>query len=424
MRLVLVTACLCCATTAAATEAEDLALAWSLLDSGKTDEAIDAYTRVAKQYPASLDPWLGLSWANIVAARWVAAEEACQRALAIAPKDTFARARLALVKYATGRFGEARPLYEALLAENPSDRELTLGLGLTLVRLGETARGRALCASVAAVDGDTRPADCQRLDTTRPVRIAIGAYGTYLRDPAPWNVKDVKGATVTLGVEWPYRVGLWLGTSFVHSELRYGSSNYWSVTPILGLYLGRGRWTGTLSGGVLLSSSDTNNQTGVVTLGVGIQHDVFGGKLDLAVSAHSDLVTFQARPRFEVSLLSGRLRLSLGPDLLVLKSATSTVSSAILFSGQLGLTWAPRGDLELRLVGWGGPRRAFVEDEGLTMYTSDVRFIGGYRVGATYWPVPNVGLELEFRHDIGDETSGESRTFHRVGATLGIRTSF
>jgi hypothetical protein len=121
---------------------DDRARARTLFESGRFEEARDAYLRIVTADPSDADALTDLGTVLLRTGYREAARTTYERAAALAPGRATAHANLANVLFALGRYDEARARYEAALACDPGSNAAHQGLSYTLVRLGRDAEVR------------------------------------------------------------------------------------------------------------------------------------------------------------------------------------------------------------------------------------------------------------------------------------------
>jgi len=98
--------------------------AWDALASGRSAAAAEAFRQALESDPTNARSWLGAGMAAALERRDDAARTALERALALDPRLTRARALLGQVLRRSGDLTGAIRTYEQLLAEAPDDREI------------------------------------------------------------------------------------------------------------------------------------------------------------------------------------------------------------------------------------------------------------------------------------------------------------
>lgn len=402
-----------------------LADAWTSLHAGRWDKAAAGYTRAAELQPASEDAWLGLQLAHMSAKRWTEAAEAGQRALDLNPKSYWARSRQAYVLYMRGELRSARELYAQVLEDDPENAEMALGLGFTLVQMGDIDAGHDACRGAAESLGeDVRVAACLQMSGPRAIHGWAEAGATFLTYNSSSTVTDLQALTVRGGVTWPWGVGLWGGVTMSRATMLLTTDTYEQATPVLGVWLSRNGWMAGLGVGWVFASDDTVDGTAVLTGKVGYRTASLGGGLAVAASIYPDVTSVQMDPWFEWRPLRW-LEITAGPSLTVVTDSLYGDGDAeLLVSGRLGLVFRPLDVLALSVSGYYGQEQYRVEADGLSVWSAADQYVVGYRAGLSWTPVRGLAVYGEFRHDFGDEQSGESTVFETIGGTVGVRTTF
>jgi YaiO family outer membrane protein len=154
---------------------------------GRTAEAIAAFERLSRTQPADADIWLNLGLSYGAAERFVDAERALERAMALAPDYDDARLAHARMAFFRGDRATARARLGPLLSRNPPHAE---------------AEGLR-----AQLDGAAKPAVVWRVDLAY-------AHSHLTRGLPDWTATSLVAsrrfdrATVAAGVEHTKRFGL------------------------------------------------------------------------------------------------------------------------------------------------------------------------------------------------------------------------
>lgn len=418
-------------------EAPDPALAalqqgWAALNGGRFDEAAAAYAQASSLDPTMLDAWLGLQWAHLAAGRAQQAADAGERALALDPHNFWARRRQALARYLLGEYAAARGLYEGVLADDPADAEARLGLGFTLVRLGEVGPGHAECRKAApGLKDGAQVAECLAMGTSAGplaspgVTVGGGAWLTLLL-PAGQGVRFQRQQTLTATAfaEWPAGWGVWGGALLGQMITRPAKTVSAQDVPALGGY---GRWRDlSFAASVARLSSDETDADGawVGVARAGWQPGALGVTLGGAWSGYAQGRVWQADPRV-VWQPGAALRLAAGAEIVALDpDAGATMVAATLTAWQIEGRWAATDTLAVDAWGSWGPRQRFVEVEGLSVWSNDDRFTWGARAGLTWQMTPSTALRLEGRWEAGEVLAGQTRDFSLIGGTAGLQLTY
>jgi tetratricopeptide (TPR) repeat protein len=109
---------------------EEFDAALALLRKGKYAEAIKLLQKVAQKSQNNSAPYINIALAYEMTGEMGLAEDNLKRALAINPKHPVAMNEYALLYRRTGRFAEAKKLYEKLLVDYPSFLPARKNLGV------------------------------------------------------------------------------------------------------------------------------------------------------------------------------------------------------------------------------------------------------------------------------------------------------
>jgi Flp pilus assembly protein TadD len=131
-----------------------LALAHVLKAQGRLDESLTSAFRSVGADDGFVDAWIFIGAVAGMANDWVRAEEACNKAIALAPERMEVHANLGNVLIGTGRAEQAETVYRKALAIGES-AEAWLGLGTALGMLGrDTEAEPALSTAFRMKPGD------------------------------------------------------------------------------------------------------------------------------------------------------------------------------------------------------------------------------------------------------------------------------
>lgn len=132
-----------------------LALAQVLKTQGRLDESLTSAYRAVGTDDSFVDGWLHISAVAGMLSDWLRAEEACNKAVELAPERMEAHVNLGNVLLGTGRADQAEPVYRRALGIGES-AEAWFGLGSTLGALGRDAEAEpALGTASRMKPGDT-----------------------------------------------------------------------------------------------------------------------------------------------------------------------------------------------------------------------------------------------------------------------------
>ena len=425
-----------------------ISAAWAALQAQDFPRAEALYLEATQLQPASEDAWLGLQRARLGREDWRGALDAGQRALALDPESRWAHLRLGLALYMLGDYEAARPHYEAALAAAPDDATARLGLGFTLVQLGHLEAGRRACdqARAARVDAP-RVAECLALADAKAeagrAHTRLGLVGGGFGYAGAGALDSYTVFTATAGGRWPSGFDLWGGLTVLQAQGADGGATYAQTIPGLGLgWRGTRGWFG-VSGAVLTGNSAAPK--GAVATASGGYLNGWGASLSGSglfmtggLTGQGDAKLLWAPSESLTVALGGRVIASPGPRAVELalggpggaggamssSSSGGSSSTQLDLSASLGLTWRPSRLVELSASGWYGGRRFAVEDQGLSVWSSDEHYVGGYSVGLTLHVHRLLTLSAAFRHDVGDAVAGAPDDFAVVGGTLGLSTVF
>jgi tetratricopeptide (TPR) repeat protein len=127
---------------------------WLLHLAGQHAAAVDQYARAVQLEPRAVEARLGAMLPLMALRRWKEAERMGEEALALAPGDFAATARLAYVHYSQGRWSLAEALYRRAVAAFPASPEMRSGLGWALLKQGRSGEARAELERVLAFAPD------------------------------------------------------------------------------------------------------------------------------------------------------------------------------------------------------------------------------------------------------------------------------
>ena len=97
--------------------------------------------------------WLALGAARRFQERFLEAQDALKKALALKPDDSQAQRELAMVDHALGRDDEAVKFFERAIRQGPRDYDLYMQLARSDMRLGRLAEAKAAFAQAKKLDG-------------------------------------------------------------------------------------------------------------------------------------------------------------------------------------------------------------------------------------------------------------------------------
>ncbi|MCU0661033.1 MAG: tetratricopeptide repeat protein [Myxococcota bacterium] len=407
---------------------EHLQIAWVLLQKKEYAAAALHYRAAAQRKPAALDPWLGLAAAHLGLNEPERALQAGHRALAIDPTSYWAKLRNAYAFYLLGDYAAAQNLYIGLVEQNPQDAEALLGLGTSRLRQGD-AQGEADCEKAGVLLGpDPRVAECLALRRAKAASWTATAGATYLWYSDPWNNNGMFGASCSSAVTLRSGVGFWLGASYGLTLLRYQTSDFTQASPGGGVFFLRHGWS--VGAYFAWIGSGDESVHGAFVLGGhgGYEGKRVGLQVDGNWSHYPDFSTGQVESRLTV-IPARMVRVWAGPRLIALAAGRPPVSSrstsaSFLWSGFLGVELLPVKALEISLRGFYGPHAYFVEEYGLSVWSSSDRFFAGFDVELAITIVPSLRVLVGWRHHFGDRQQGRAHEFALYGPSLGLGAVF
>ncbi len=257
---------------------EALQRGWLALGEARWQDARAAYLDATTRDPDNEDAWIGLMRAHLGASEPRAAIAAGERALALAPDNAWAHRFIALAYYLAADYPRARRHYEHARSASPADPLVALGLGLTLVRLGEPDPGQALCAEAArALPDDPRVADCFALARAARPRLALGAHVLGLAGTRFGAGDLVATSAAGLALTWPdvLTVTLHPELTWVDAVTLLSAHASFTFTPspstwiVIGGFFGERRYT-VDDGGLSIWTGDETHRAGA-RLGGGLR---------------------------------------------------------------------------------------------------------------------------------------------------------
>jgi hypothetical protein len=311
------------------------------------------------------------------------------------------------------------------LEADPENGEMVLGLGFTHIYLGQAAQGRRLCQKARKLlKDDPRVDECLSIASTYDWVMGAALYGSYFHYTNPWNFKDLYGLAVTASANWPAPFGLWVGTNMTETVLNYEAKNHLQINPVLGVFVKKDGFGAAGSVSWLFSNRKTISNTKVLVLGAGYDKNWLGGGIELSASFYRPFQVFQADPRLRLHL-DPKVHLTLGPEFIFLGDGRpgadgEKLSSTIFASIHAGITYYPISILSLFAKGFYAKRSFVVEGSGLSVWTNNDVFKGGYELGAGFDISAGFSVSASLRHDFGAQQNGKNHHFQLVGGTLGL----
>lgn len=193
-------------------------LAWLLHDRGHLDEALElSRTAVGSgEHPHRL---VQLGWLLLQTDQGDAAVETLRRAVAAAPADCGARAKLAIALSRTGREGEAEATLREGLLHGPSDRELLVQLGWHRHRQGDHEEMKRI--ALALTESDAADPD--------------GWHLRALAHPAPEDQQEAARCFAQAEALAPHRVEILLDRAALLRRLGQVEDAAWLLESVLAI---------------------------------------------------------------------------------------------------------------------------------------------------------------------------------------------
>ena len=129
----------------------NLRAGWLNYLKGSYEDSLFYYNKALSLAPDAIEPRLGLTLPMMGLKKWRDTDAEAHKVLKIDPKNYFAMSRLAFSLFSQDRYGEAERYYRELISLYPSDIEMKLGLGWTLLRMGKKERAKSYFAEVLRV---------------------------------------------------------------------------------------------------------------------------------------------------------------------------------------------------------------------------------------------------------------------------------
>lgn len=109
---------------------------WLLYLLARYWDSIEAYRAAIKLHPKAVEPRLGLMLPEMALLMWMDVLGTGKAALKLDPHNYLVNSRMAWANYNLGRYKQAEALYRKILIAYPSDVEMRVGLGWSLVKQG------------------------------------------------------------------------------------------------------------------------------------------------------------------------------------------------------------------------------------------------------------------------------------------------
>lgn len=397
------------------------------------DDAAYGFTCAAELQPDSEGAWIGLQLTALQAERWLEAKRAGEHALSLDPESSWARQRQALILYHLGEYRAAESLYRSVLADasdettasNETTAEMQLGLGFTLVRLGEEERGHAQCElAQQSLSDDPRVPQCLALRA--PAKLIVGATleAGVRRQTSASKTRSLGSLTATAWGQWPLGLTLWSGASLSRVDTSTLGSTYTQATPTFGAGLTRDGVFVRFAGTWLLSSYEPLDDTPIFSTTLGYEGEGWSTWLTGSASFYDERTVNQWRAALRWNF-SPAWSVRAGPEFsVVVENAAEDASAEWLGAGVAALRWDPTKRLFFELEGWLGARRYPVDSEGLSVWTGDELFRGGARFDMGFLFTDTLTGTFAVEGDYGDEQDGKDGDFQSLGASVGLRVAF
>ena len=405
-------------------------LGWLNLKSKNFKEAEEHYRIAAQKTPQSIDPWLGLQNVALERKDWKKAEEAGVAAIALDPKNFWAISRKAYAEYMNQEYSAAKTDYLKALEISRADPEMLLGLGFARIKLGEIDEGRKLCEQArTSLVADKRVDECLAMSRQKKLTATTTASATYLRYLNPWNIRDLRSLYITGALTWPAGITSWIGVTFSYAKLRYEVDDFRQLAPVIGIDYNAGGWSAGSSADWLFSNNDEVNSTVVATLHMGYDWKRAGIHISAAGSFYPSFSVYQIDP-LGVFRIGDRFELGIGPELMIVGAYPiggpnpETADQEMLGSGKLDFRWRAYGPLTIFGSGFAGRRRYAVDFQGLSVWSNNDLFAGGYDLGFNVDACRHIGVYLDFRHYFGIEQEAMKHDFNLLGGAFGLRATF
>ena len=399
---------------------------------GDFDSSVTCYKKAASSIPESEDAWLGLQWSHLQAGRYEESIRAGSRLLMLNDKHAIALARQALANFMLGDFPGALSLYQNALSLDPENGEFLLGMGFTLLRLDKTGEGKKYCERAKSeLRDDPRIQECLATQAAKKIIVSESVWSTFLHYTDPWNQRNLISFSLSSDLLFPAGFGFWIGGAFSRTVLRYQAENFWQAAPILGIYYLQRGFSIAGSAVWLFSNSEEVGSTRVGIIEGGYDGQVVGGGIRVSGSFYPRGNAFQIDPRMRFHI-QNRAVISAGPELTIVdikatpppQGSRSPNRVQYLWSGHLHLQWMTGRLFTLYLGGYGGWRQYAVDAAGLSVWSSDDLFIGGYELGFNTKLGKYFGITALFRHDIGKKQYGMDHDFSVLGGSVGLHARF
>lgn len=129
-------------------------MAWLSYLAGDFPASVAGYNAAIVAEPKAIEPKIGLTLPLLAARNWPELERACHSVLASDAHNVLALARLAQAYYWGGNYAAAATTYQQLSGDYPADLDYRTGLGWALLKSGRTGEARQIFEWVLAVSPD------------------------------------------------------------------------------------------------------------------------------------------------------------------------------------------------------------------------------------------------------------------------------
>lgn len=131
---------------------ESFSRAYSLIQEGKAEEALDRVHDFLERHPLVWNGWFLLGWALRILKRWRDGEAAFRKAIDLGGDNSDTRNELAICLMETGNISGAKNELETALLEDPKNVKIISNLGVLAARAGEKDKAAAFFRTVLEID--------------------------------------------------------------------------------------------------------------------------------------------------------------------------------------------------------------------------------------------------------------------------------
>lgn len=118
---------------------------------GDYKNSVGYYRKAVLLAPKAIEPRLGLMLPLMASKEWDAAGVVARHILKFDEKNYLAKSRLAFIFFSQGRYGEAQKQYQKIISWYPADIDMKIGLGWTLLRMGNKKKAAEIFRDVLTV---------------------------------------------------------------------------------------------------------------------------------------------------------------------------------------------------------------------------------------------------------------------------------